>query len=131
MKLDILHVYGTLRKEGTNHRFLHRSEFLGTDRLEGYKLLKVGTHPVIVEHRQYSVVAEQYRIDDRTLRNVDRLELFFGRGDPRNLFNRIRERSSGGTEGYLYVPTHKYSEEWIDPELIKSGDWIAHQQNNK
>lgn len=77
-----LFVYGTLKQGHGLHGVLADQEFLGAASVEGFTLLDCGAFPAMIRAAG-SVNGELYRVDDKTLRQVDRIE----------------------GEGYLYVRT--------------------------
>lgn len=69
-------VYGTLMKRHCNHDFLKNQRFVGKGLLKGYKMYQVFTFPGIVKSDQEEdvIIGEVYEIDEKTLKNLDRLE---------------------------------------------------------
>lgn len=68
-------VYGTLMKGHGNHRYyLSHSEYVGTGEISGYALYAVSSFPGIVPEGQERVKGEVYKVDQDTLKRLDRLE---------------------------------------------------------
>lgn len=71
----ILFVYGTLKKGFSNHHFLKDAEYIGNSALYGARMLNLGAFPGVVDgNDDEKVEGEVYRIDDKTLESIDRLE---------------------------------------------------------
>lgn len=72
-------VYGTLKRGYGNHRLLEHCEYLGEDRIDGYRLFysgSEGSFPVAVPDEGSKISVEVFSIGDceRTLRSLDSLE---------------------------------------------------------
>tara|TARA_R100001082_G_C4360744_1_gene159252 strand:- start:338 stop:937 length:600 start_codon:yes stop_codon:yes gene_type:complete len=68
-------VYGTLKMGGHNHHYLKDSEFVKHLDFPDLTLIDTGYgFPAVIKKRGYSVYGEVYKIDDKTLLNLDRLE---------------------------------------------------------
>lgn len=99
-------VYGTLRRGGANHGLLApfvRREEAGT--VPGV-LLDLGGYPGWVEG-EGAVRGEVFRLEPPALALVllDDLEEYFGAGDPRNLYERVRvtaRTADGPVEAWAY-----------------------------
>lgn len=68
-------VYGTLKKQYTNHYLLKDARYLGEAfTVDGFKMFNVG-FPIIRLHDEgKSVLGEVYEVDDATLKRLDALE---------------------------------------------------------
>ncbi len=70
----LVFVYGTLRKDQSNHHFLKQCECLGRfDTPEEYALFDLGAYPAMILGNK-SVAGEVYIINDEILESLDRLE---------------------------------------------------------
>ena len=67
-------VYGTLKRNERNHRFLKNQTFVRVARLDGYTLVDVGGYPGLVIASKKFVVGEIWSVDDECLRWLDILE---------------------------------------------------------
>lgn len=70
----IVFVYGTLKKGQGNHHLLKDSVHVGNAAYYGGDLRSAGGFPVLFSGGTQVVCGECYRIDDRTLARLDRLE---------------------------------------------------------
>ena len=70
-------VYGTLKRGGSNHRFLLGQNFIGPARTApGYTLYSLGDYPGMVRHPGdiTGVTGELWSVDANCLAELDRLE---------------------------------------------------------
>lgn len=116
-------VYGTLRKRGTNHHIISHALCLHTRYvIRGYCLYDYERwYPYMIRGEEDDqVVGEVYRVDQRTLRQLDVLE------DVANKLYKL-----------IYLPSHqchtyiKYDEEVAGLQKIKEGDWIKYIKSLK
>lgn len=109
--MELLAVYGTLKKGHPNHRVIGNAEYLGSCAIEGWAMYSLGYFPCIVPMKLSSrVVVEVYALDD--LAAADRLE-----GYP-NFYDRTKVRTSYG-EAWVY-----FMREAPDgAKKVRSGNW--------
>jgi gamma-glutamylcyclotransferase (GGCT)/AIG2-like uncharacterized protein YtfP len=115
-------VYGTLRKDCSNHHYLeNKSQFLGQTLTEPlFKMYNTGHFPILTNGDQ-RIVVEIYRISSqRILDSVNRLEGCSGYENNPDDWYKIRRISTELGDAYIYVQP-----EYTGPEsqLIKSNDW--------
>jgi gamma-glutamylcyclotransferase (GGCT)/AIG2-like uncharacterized protein YtfP len=68
-------VYGSLLKNCYNHkRYLKNQKYLGQAVLPGYALYNLGSYPGIIPDREERVMGELYEIDNKILKQLDKLE---------------------------------------------------------
>lgn len=99
-------VYGTLKRGGTNHRFLAGQTFVGEARTApGFRLYDLGDYPGMVSTRgdREGVVGEVWSIDAECLQELDELEAL-----PIGLYRRERVPllppfADYAVEGYIYA----------------------------
>ena len=99
-------VYGTLKRGGSNHRFLAGQQFLGEARTApGYTLYALGDYPGMVRaaNDQTGVTGEIWAIDATCLDQLDKLE-----GVAEGLYERVPVKLSPPfadqpVETYLYL----------------------------
>ncbi|HEY3758066.1 MAG TPA: gamma-glutamylcyclotransferase family protein [Opitutaceae bacterium] len=75
--MAVIFVYGTLKENGENHRYLEGQVFLGEAATESsYKLYQLDDYPGLVEAAAggVAVAGELWEVDDFTLRRIDVLE---------------------------------------------------------
>jgi gamma-glutamylaminecyclotransferase len=73
----LVFVYGTLKRDGSNHHFLAKQKFLGAARTApGFRLYDVGGFPgmVVKPDDRDGVIGEVWAVDAATLAQLDRLE---------------------------------------------------------
>ena len=109
--MELLAVYGTLKKGHHNHRVIDDAEYLGACSIEGWAMYSLGYFPCIVPMKLSGrVVVEVYKIPD--LVGTDRLE-----GYP-NFYDRTKVVTSHG-DAWVYFMRE------VPPgaSRIKSGVW--------
>ncbi len=75
MKSHKIFVFGTLKRDYSNHRFLADSKFLGTGKSrEKYAMYVSGIPFVIVSEPVSQIHGELYEADDQTFKGLDQLE---------------------------------------------------------
>jgi gamma-glutamylcyclotransferase (GGCT)/AIG2-like uncharacterized protein YtfP len=109
--MELLAVYGTLKKGHPNHQVIDDAEYLGQEAIKGWAMYSLGYFPCIVPMKlSGQVVVEVYKVPD--LARADRLE-----GYP-NFYDRVQVPTSHG-DAWVYfmrkVPT--------GAKRIKSGVW--------
>ena len=85
--MNLIFVYGTLKRGGSNHLFLHGQKYLGNARTAaGFTLYAFGDYPgmVRVPGAAAAVTGELWAVDDDCLAELDRLE-----GVDEELYERI------------------------------------------
>ncbi|MEK6478849.1 gamma-glutamylcyclotransferase family protein [Catalinimonas sp. 4WD22] len=111
-------VYGTLRKQGTNHHIIKDCECISNQHnLRGFSLYDYEHwYPYMVySTEQDSVVGEIYKVDERVKKQLDILE---------DIDNNLYKFVYLPTEGfYAYI---KYDDNIFDMPKIEGGDWISY-----
>lgn len=103
-----LFVYGTLKRHGSNHRFLAGQHFIGTARTQaGFRLYDLGGYPGLVATAPgdggRSIEGEVWEVDDDALARLDAFE-----GLDEGLYERVpvplqAPHEAGRVEAYLYL----------------------------
>jgi len=104
--VNTIFVYGTLKRGGSNHLFLHGQKFLGDARTTpGFTLYSLGDYPGMVRAPGDGdgVTGELWTVDDDCLAELDRLE-----GLDEGLYERIDvllapNPLAGSAQTYLYL----------------------------
>lgn len=75
-KINLVFVYGSLKKGKNNHRFMGNSKFIGQAYMEGAELYDVGAFPALkfVDDTSLLVQGELYEVTEKTLKTLDILE---------------------------------------------------------
>ncbi|MEX0732767.1 MAG: gamma-glutamylcyclotransferase family protein [Aquisalimonadaceae bacterium] len=114
MCADRVFVYGSLRRGGTNHRFLKGGRLLGGHRTEPhFRMLNLGRFPGVVQPGTTAIIGEVYGVNRRVLAALDVLEDY-----PRS-YTRSRIATPWGDAWiYLYLAGRQRFPE------IAGGDWL-------
>lgn len=98
--MELVFVYGTLKRGGKLHGYLENSRFLGEGQIRG-ELVLLGWYPGLRENADKTVHGELFQIDDITLRALDRAE-----GTQYGLFERklveVLEKDGGTVHAWAY-----------------------------
>jgi gamma-glutamylcyclotransferase (GGCT)/AIG2-like uncharacterized protein YtfP len=121
--MNKIFVYGTL-KRGDRHRGLDQwadgSEFVGeavtTKPL--YSLYDLGAFPAANLQGDSHISGEVWRVDDRTMRDLDRIE-----GYPA-FYKRTQIETTQGTAWMYHIPDIKnYNAVYIEPDTNQIASW--------
>ncbi len=124
---ELVFVYGTLRRGGSNAFRMDGAEFVGRGRVEG-KLYEISWYPGLVLGRKFGwVTGEVYRVGQAQLRALDEFE-----GISANEIEGAEYRRVGADvalDGMPYDDTvHCSTFEWKGPVAVErqipSGDWL-------
>ena len=117
--MDLVGVYGSLRKGLSNHYFLKSSEYLGqTTTQPEWSLYDLGAFPALVPTGNTAVVVEVYRVTPQTLAALDQLE------DYPEWYQRQRLTTPYG-ECWIYYHPQQTEEH---QKLVPTGDWTTYYQ---
>lgn len=125
-KINLVAVYGSLRKSMSNHYLLMGSEFIGTFSSDpSYTMYGVGVgYPAVVEGGCTSIVMEVYSVDKEIEKKLDRLEGYNENNeDLDNYYNKVLITTPFG-DAYVYI----FNEDVTYLNKIESGDWLKQQE---
>ncbi len=109
---QLVFVYGTLRQGQNNHHLLAQSEWLGNYATPPiYSLYDLGAYPAVIEGHSV-LYGEVYRVDDKTLQQLDLLE------DVPVTYRREQIETQFGLAWIYFYQQGDQLE-----TLISSGDW--------
>jgi gamma-glutamylcyclotransferase (GGCT)/AIG2-like uncharacterized protein YtfP len=97
-RTQLLFVYGTLKRGGSNHHWLQGADWRGRARLAGHSLHSLGDYPMAVPGRGV-VHGEVYAVDAAAFARLDRLE------DVPNEYNRRLCPLEDGRQAWVYCGT--------------------------
>lgn len=120
--MEKLFVYGTLRRNERNHRLLGSSSVDTQIAFAKGGLVDTGFgFPAMTSSMDGLVNGELYEVGIEELLRVDVLEGFYGPGDSRNYYERIRidvQTDKGVIESWAYI-----HEKPVQGQVIPYGDW--------
>ena len=104
--MNLVFVYGTLKKGGSNHHCLKDQKFLGAARtIPGFRLYDLGGHPGMIPlpEDQAGVIGEVWEVDAASLAQLDVLE-----GIAEKIYERVPAKlqppfADQAIETYLYL----------------------------
>ena len=125
MKKQLLFVYGTLRKEGSNAHYLQNAKYIEHSCYAEGQLYDTGWgYPALILEKDKWVTGELYEVTTEELKQIDELEDYVeNRAD--NLYDRITvmiHTTSGKEEAIMYVMINKKKHF----ESIIENDWIKY-----
>ncbi|MGZ9583313.1 gamma-glutamylcyclotransferase family protein [Paenibacillus marinisediminis] len=128
--IDLVFVYGTLRRDEVNAGLLRDAECISEKAYVRGRLYDTGCgYPALTLSGHQRVQGEVYRIDAPTLKRLDELEDYYAKGDPRNLYERVSV-TVHTEQGDMRVWTYIFLEEQASQlELIGTGDWLKSTEN--
>jgi gamma-glutamylcyclotransferase (GGCT)/AIG2-like uncharacterized protein YtfP len=122
----LLFVYGTLRKEGTNHHFLESANLIEPLCWVFGQMFDTGLgYPVIKEGSERKVVGELYEITESELQKVDQLEDYSPHNETNEYVRLIGQVFTANKcyEAYFYVAGDQLQN---CQNLVEEDDWISH-----
>jgi gamma-glutamylcyclotransferase (GGCT)/AIG2-like uncharacterized protein YtfP len=113
--IDLVFVYGTLRKGEVNHHLLSDADYCGLHLTRPrYRMLHLGTYPGVVAGGSTAIEGEIYRVGTKGLVKLDRLEAY-----PRLYTRNLIPTDWGRAWIYLYRGSRDCR------SLIPSGIWCG------
>ena len=128
-------VYGSLRRDFSNHRLIQfgGGEDLGNGTADGWRMYSWGGFPAICPDEGSSVVVEVYRVDAKTLRNLDGLEGYSPTSTRNEFYDRktttVRLDNGETVEALIYCMTEERASR--EAPLVKSGDWKEYSDRKR
>lgn len=116
--MQLVAVYGTLRRGEGNHGLMRGAEFVGEADINGFAMHSLGGFPAIYPQEDTIIKAEVYRVSDNQLEGpLDSLE-----GHP-NWYRRVLIDTPYG-QAWVYV---MQSDRYKGYPVVESGDWVNRQ----
>lgn len=112
-------VYGTLKRDHSNNRFLRNSTFLGSFVTEPkYTMYNLGGYPAVYPEGNTSIQCEVFEVHPDDVKGIYYLEGYTGtKNHPNNYYDCITlDTPFGDAEMFVFKEQPNYS-------IIKSGTW--------
>jgi gamma-glutamylcyclotransferase (GGCT)/AIG2-like uncharacterized protein YtfP len=118
----LIFVYGTLKKDRSNHRVMGDSKLLGEAKVNGFKMYSHGEFPALVRGGM-EISGEVYEVDDEsTLRSIYSLEGYSGQRDSsRNWYDTTDVPTPFGEAELFYMKDESKYENALP--VVESGVW--------
>lgn len=120
-KPDRVAVYGTLKRNHSNHDFLAGQKYLGQAELTSIVLYDLGPYPAAKLKESQGVCVEVYEITDEVLARLDELEGFDPSAPDESLYNRV-ELETSFSLAWVYIYNHDVS----GCQEIRFGKWLPY-----
>lgn len=127
-EVNLVAVYGSLRKGMGNHSYLTHCKYVGDFNSEPiYDMYSVsGAYPALVSEGNTSINMEVYQVSKQIQFVLNRLEGYQGIGNPDNLYDRVIIDTPYG-KAYLYLFNMSVSR----MVQVESGDWVSFKNSVK
>ena len=122
---ELVFVYGTLRRGGSNHFRMDGAEFITAGRISG-KMYKIDWYPgLVLDEAGDDIVGEVYSVDPELLGNLDSFENVSAGDVEDSEYRRVQTavtREGGET---LTAWIWEWLGEVDESQRIHHGDWLA------
>ena len=128
-KVNLVAVYGSLRKSMSNNLILMSSKFIGTFHSEPeYTMYNINNmFPGVTKEGYTSIVMEVYEIDKAVEEKLNRLEGYSENNENSdNFYDRTIINTPYGN-AYLYI----FNDDTTHFEKVESGDWVKEKKQTK
>jgi len=127
---ELVFVYGTLRRGGSNAFRMDGAEFVGPATVGG-ALYRISWYPGLVPGGDGRVTGEVYRVGAEPLRALDEFEGLAAGEIEGSEYRRVRVEALLGDEEELEVWVYEWKGGFNEDERIQSGDWLGVQTSRR
>lgn len=115
--INLVAVYGSLKKGYGNHRLLENAEYLGTtDTAPDWTMYSLGGFPAIVPDGDTQICIEVYNVTQREFQSLDMLE-----GYPSFYNRRVIDTRFG--KAWIYFMENKHDDYFNEDRVVEHGVW--------
>lgn len=108
----LLFIYGTLKRQGSNHHYMQGQRFIDTAATAPlYRMYDMGGYPGMVEDSQngLSIQGEIWEVDEAALQRLDELEDLDSGEYTREIIPLLPPNDQLSVQGYRYLfPIHEH-----------------------
>ena len=127
---DLVFVYGTLRRGGSNAFRMDGAEFVGPATVAG-NLYRISWYPGLVLDDDGRVTGEIYRVGAEQLRALDEFEGLAAGEIEGSEYRRVRVEANAGDHEVMEVWVYEWKGAFNEDERIQSGDWLAGESRTR
>ncbi len=127
---ELVFVYGTLRRGGSNAFRMDGAEFVGPATVRGV-LYRISWYPGLVLDGDGRVCGEVYRVGPELLRALDDFEGLAAGEIEGSEYRRVRVEALAGDGEELEVWVYEWKGAFDENERIQSGDWLGVQTSRR
>ena len=125
---ELVFVYGTLRRGGSNAIRMDGAEFVGPATVGG-ALYRISWYPGLVLDGDGRVTGEIYRVGAEQLRALDEFEGLAAGEIEGSEYRRVRVEADAGDDEVVEVWVYEWKGAFDEDERIQSGDWLGVQSS--
>ena len=125
---ELVFVYGTLRRGGSNAFRMDGAEFVGAATVGG-ALYRISWYPGLVLDGDGRVTGEIYRVGAEQLRALDEFEGLAAGEIEGSEYRRVRVEADAGDDEVVEVWVYEWKGGFNEDERIQSGDWLGFQSS--
>ena len=122
--LELVFVYGTLRRGGSNAFRMDGAELVGLATVGG-ALYRISWYPGLVLDGDGRVSGEVYRVGPELLRALDEFEGLAAGEIEGSEYRRVKVEADAGNYEVVEVWVYEWKGAFDEDERIQSGDWLA------
>jgi len=122
---EIVFVYGTLRRGGSNHFRMDAAEFIAKGRISG-RMYRIDWYPgLVVDEAGDDIFGEAYRVDLELLGNLDSYEGITPGDNEACNYRRVATTVTCDDGQVLTAWVWEWLGEVEEDQRLRSGNWLA------
>jgi gamma-glutamylcyclotransferase (GGCT)/AIG2-like uncharacterized protein YtfP len=122
---ELVFVYGTLRRGGSNHFRMDGAEFVGVGRIVG-RMYRIDWYPgLVLDESGDDILGEVYSVDLEMLGNLDSFENVSADDPEGSEYRRVKTNVSLPTAETLSAWVWEWLGAMDESQRLPGGDWLA------